>query len=568
MPGDENEQFVEVAVPAAADITDWSVRILDPSPGSDTIVTNVLGVFGVYGLSATKADNMGMASNMVFRVLATPLATNTPPSEIMKKADGTLDATWGWAVTNYCSAISSASGKIEYFQPFGLQLVRPSGIVEHSVVCIGKDIYSEEFGLDDYNPTNAVAKLNRVMNTTNFFYVGSEDYGADASVGVLAGSGSSSNQWSHAMKRSPGRINVAFDGTVQEFPDNDPPTPNGTSIIVYSSVDTEFGHIRQTVGEAEQTTAPQIIVLKKGSETGTNITYHVDPWFELGTVTENGKPADPATTIPGSREYVVTVGVGASNNVTVVAAAQVKDSLRLLGVSDDNPYKDAMIDWFVHHGTLYGDWENPDADEVKLAKYWPIGNTPKSMATDLTLTEMYWLDMDPTVGDLYLRGGWADPAHPRGGDDPETVNNIRMAVKLYITNATDFATSPHYGEYWAPYVLRGLAPGETSWAYKTNPEWNWTSVTFKVSGIIQNGQTSTNSYESAVPLRYFVFNEDSFDEDCTSRIEVKDPRGPESPAVGEGWDKWPDSNIFYLWQINRRRKQWEVENLEQENYYP
>ena len=408
--------------------------------------------------------------------------------------------------------------------------------------------------------------LNKLMPGSDFLYIGNDDGGVPASLGVVNESGQTSNVWVNVMGHTPGRINEG------QVIDPDHPTPNGSSIIVYCNLDSTLGHIYQTVGDAVETNASQILVIQKGSARGTNITYRVDPWFELGTVTTNGRPA-LATALPEPRTYTVNVGAGASNNVTVVASAKIKDSLLGLGLTEDNRYRNAVVDWLVNHKDAYGrDWANPDADEVQLADFMALSG---AVITNMTLTEMYWLDMDPTVGHLALKAGMAEPPLPaivEGYQGSAAVTNLKMGVFMQITNRTEDAASPYYGQAWTPYIMRGLEPGSTSWDYAADGEWGWTNATFKITGILANGLTHESNANNWIPLRWFVFHEDSFDPDTyISRIEVKDPFGTESPGYSAGWYDWVREHgkvpVFFRWAIDTRLKPFNVEVLKKENYY-
>ena len=372
------------------------------------------------------------------------------------------------------------------------------------------------------------------------------------------------------MIRTPGRINEG-----QQI-DPDHPTPNGSSILVYCNLAADPGHISQTVGDFVNTNGNVILVIQKGLQKGTNITYRVDPWYALGTVTTNGKAA--VATEVGTRVYTVNVAANASNNVTVVAAARVSDELVALGLTDDNRYRPAVMDWLSKGTTLRGAFADPDADEVRLAQYISMSG---HIVTNLTLTEMYWLDMDPTVGNLALQAGLAEPPGPAivpGYAGSASVTNVKMGVFMMITNRTEDTGSPHYGEAWSPYVLRGLEPGVTSWDYALEGEWSWTSVTFKVTGLLANGYTSESNQRNWLPLRWFVFHPDSFYQPgdaegapFTSKIEVADPYGTESPGYSAGWYDWVREHgytpVFFSWSLDERLKPFNVEVLKKQNYY-
>lgn len=565
---DADEQYVEIAVPAEADITGWKVEMVEGNSNTGVVITNTLGIFGARDLAPTKEYGESY-SNMVFRVLGNPASRKGGK---LKYEDGTLDGVWN--ISNPTTILSSG-GELSGMDPVGLRLVRASGIVEHEIVTLGTNWWAQdEFYSAYFHPTNTVNLLNANMKGSDFLYVGNDDGGLLASIGVVNEKGGTSNVWSKAMIHTPGKINEG------QYIDPDHPTPNGSSIIIYANLDTAAGHIYQTLGDAVNTNRNQILVIQKGSDRGTNITYRVDPWYEIGTVTTNGRPA-VARALGEPRTYEVTVGVGASNNVTVVASAKVQQNLVDLGLTDDNRYRDAVVDWLLKHKDAYGnDWANPDSEEVRLADV--IGLNDDYLST-MTLTEMYWLDMDPTIGNLALKGGMAEAPQPivrettysiieQGVEKTWTTvdTNVTMGVHLEITNRVEDAADPRYGQAWAPYVMRGMAPGETSWQYAASGS-SWTNATFNIAGILSNGLTHESNRDNWIPLRWFVFLPDSFDDDFVSRIEIKDPFGTESPGYSAGWYDWVQVHgptpVFYRWAIDTRRKPFNVELLKKENYY-
>ena len=91
---EENCQFVEIAAPVEADLTDWKLVFYGGSvEGGGLVTTNVAAIFGTSELPGTKPGTVGSASNMVFRVIACP---NAETKGVLKKSDGTLDATWSF----------------------------------------------------------------------------------------------------------------------------------------------------------------------------------------------------------------------------------------------------------------------------------------------------------------------------------------------------------------------------------------------------------------------------------------------------------------------------------------
>jgi hypothetical protein len=252
----------------------------------------------------------------------------------------------------------------------------------------------------------------------------------------------------------------------------------------------------------------------------------------------------------------------------------VQSSLLDYGLTDKNRYTPAVINWLENHKDMYGnDWANPESTEIHLADLIRPDDT---VITNLNLTQMYWLDMDPTVSNLALKGymSGAPVEHLVAGG---SMTNLRVRASLMITNRTS-------GAAWRPYVLRGLAPGENSWAYgDANASWAWTAVTFKVVGILMNGKTSYYQQNNWVPLRWFVFKEGSFcDADdfaadpaklpYSTAIEFVDPYSRQSPGYTAGrWADWVRDHgwvpINYFWCLDDRIQPVNVEVLEKENFY-
>ncbi|MBP5284489.1 MAG: hypothetical protein ILO34_00055, partial [Kiritimatiellae bacterium] len=573
---DADAQFVEIAVPAGADISGWSVRMLEAVTSRRTIVTNTVAVFGAGNLSATKSMDY-VQSNMSFRVIGN---LNSRKNGKLAFDNGTLDGTWSIPVP---TDTFSSSGEIFWTDPIGIQLVRSSGVVEHEIVAIGTNWYGA--AMSEYDPANSVETFNSKMRNAAFFYAGADDamkasaktgtsyekrgssiYGTGASLGVMSSDGETAENWSNSAACTPGSVNEG------QIIDQDAiPQPTGEEIVVYCSVDTVGGHIVQTVGDAVETNATQMIMIKRGSEDGTNIVYKVDPWYELGnvSVTSAGK-AQSYTSVPvGERTYKVTVGRYASNTVTVVASARVDEKLRNeFGIDDNNAYTPAVMAWLEDGETLKGPFAYPDSGEILLADFIDRND---SVVTNLTLTEMYWLDMDPTVGGLALKGYMARPPEEHAW---QGMVNLRMEAFAMITNRLGDA---HWPSAWRPYALRGLAPGENSWDFAApSASWGWTSVTFKVTGFLNTGLTKFGNRDNWIPLRYFVFTDDSFRAEgetapYTSSIEIVDPFTRSSLAGEYGWYDWVrehgDTQAYYSWTIDTRIKPVNVEVLKKENYY-
>jgi hypothetical protein len=143
--------------------------------------------------------------------------------------------------------------------------------------------------------------------------------------------------------------------------------------------------------------------------------------------------------------------------------------------------------------------------------------------------------------DWVFKGGMGSGAAPW---EEETkvyglITNIRVAVTMMISNK--YENTAH-----APNMLRGLEPGSTSANYDEKVSSDWDSVTFKITGALQNGKVN-KIYR---PLRWFTFGPNSFTNGFTRYVDVSDPFSKRSPGYSYEWWKHPGSSIFYRWRID------------------
>ena len=581
---DDDCQFVEIAHPPEADMSGWMVRLLEPSEGNNLVITNVLAKFGSGGLAGTKQISPEDASyNMVFRVIANEGARR---SGRLKVSDGTLDAVWN--VDNPTQVFTS-DGVIGYYDPVVYQLVRTSGIVEHEIMLEGTNfLESLEIEPPDYLYRMRDFVTNKVANSV-IILPGYDYGGASNSLGVVRNSGHNGmeepeNDWTHKAKMTPGHHNIG------QVIDPNHPVPSGEEVLVYLTVAGD--HILQSLDGSNFTNGMFTTIVTKGNPVGTNVIYQVDPWYVLGSVTTgNVSIIGQATQTSSTQPYTYNlehVAQGISNNVTVVASAALNPKFATdWGVPENDPYRNAIIAWLEGGTDLYGNrFAKVDEGEIRLAKFRALSG---NVVTNLTLKEMYWLDMDPTIGNLSLIGGMkeAPTGVPRemtldDGVTATTLTNRRMTVYMMISNENDVVEAPAYSRgihdytrYWTPYALRGLEPGEESRGYVSSTG-KWNSVTFKIAGLLLNGHTSFDDVDSKVPLRHFVFNPASFDADGLSRIEIYDPHSSLSLGYNAGWWRWweeqsakgePLSIIVFFWMIDTRQPPLGIEQLKETNYY-
>ncbi len=584
---DENCQFVEIAHPPEADVSGWSVRLLEGQMGNNWVITNDLARFGRDGLSGTKQLPAEDAEvNMVFRVIGSPLSRS---SGRLKKSDGTLDGVW--KVDNPTQVFTS-DGVISYYDPVVFQLVRTSGIVEHEIIVEGTN-YLESLEIESPGYLGEMRDWMAARMPGSDVVMTGYDFGGPAnSLSVTQHFGRCgmtvapddwnhpTNDWKTIVKMTPGHRNVG------QVIDPNHPVPAGEEVLVYFTVAGD--HIEQSLDGSNFTNGMFSAIVTKNNPVGTNVVYRVDPWYVLdnvrtGSVSLVGQVQQTKTTQPF--EYTLSgVAKGVSNNVTVVATAALNPKFGTdWGVPEDDPYRDAIIDWLEGGTDLYGNpFSDVESGEIRLATHrsWWSG----AVMTNLTLREMYWLDMDPTVGKLSLLAGTA--FDPNGiehvvtkamGESTVVMTNRRLYVYMMISNENETVEAPahprgihDFTTHWTPYVLRGLEPGEHSQNYVVSTG-DWESVTFKITGMLMNGATSFYVADNKVPLRHFTFNEKSFSAEGLSKVEVYDPYSPLSVGYNAGWKRWWDKNgycpVVFFWMIDTRLPPIGVEQLQEDNYY-
>ena len=542
-----DDQWIELAVPLSQKITGWKLEYINQQFETHTLCT-----FGPGGVADSKTANE--KDGYVFLAVQNP-ATRTagrwPQS-------GVMDGTW--------ADFNGYGGQLDQTSPVALRLTRASGVVEQEIVFEGENMYAGTLWEDIYNASNHVNDLNAHFQGANFRFVGDEYKSPDVnSLGVVTNTGAQAVEWSKAMVKTPGRVNEG-----QTVPLGYALYPNGDLLLVTARIGGE-GHIVQTFGSVVASAELATAATRKGDE-GTNITYQVDKWWEIKSITANGVP------LPGveglTDTVVLTIGAGQSNNIDVVATAQPLKVLReQFGLTEDNRYRNAILDWLAAGKTRkYGAFKGTEVTDD--AWYKALNGT---VVTNLTLTHRYWLDIDPTEPGWVFRAGVISAPKPYYADvmpvsygpiegpmpsDPvnpwyDTVTNLTIKVKMSITNEQTAVAH-------SPYMLRGLQPGSDSYRYVDNGSVLWTSVTFKVTGDIQNGMENRTRW---VPLRYFVFNAGSFDEDHTATIDIWDPFDPYGSPATKGWSNFTNCPVFYSWAIDERLAPSAIEPLKADSTY-
>ncbi len=558
---DENYQFVEVAIPYEASIPGWHLDFISMEGTTNTacLFTDTTSLTRKLAPGeATSSKKTHEDSKCVFLSVASPGS-----SDNIVSAGGDVDGTWKLAV-NDCTF--AADGHIASdFYPVAIRLVRDSGVIEQEIVLEGTNIYNEissEKGYE-YSAEKLALDLNAGEAGGAWFDIGNDMLDGDHSLSVLTSHGEGVENWSNTPKRTPGRKNEG------QTIDPNHPTPSGSTVFVYCYVEPEPGHFTQTVGEAIDTTEPVLVIVPKESPDGTNIVYNIENWYELGEVTTNGVPI-----VLSETRGKVTVNVARNATETIEVRAKSKPDSRLDEyVKADDPYRMAIVDWLNKgmnaHGEMFECDDSPQ--EIHIAGLMKMNGEIKR---ELSLTEMYWLDINPFQADWAFKVGFVErPSRVVIDEDAEEGDikeNRRLSVYMCITNTREEVVT---GSPRAPDVLRSVDPGKTSLDYIRGDISSWTSVTFKVTGKIVNNLPYNKGW---VPLRWFIFGPNSFypagsEKEFQSSIEIIDPYSRYSPTWKDGWGEWwgrrDEAPVFNWFKINTEISNIGIETLSPVNWY-
>ena len=545
---DDKCQFIEFAIPQGFDMTGWSVQCIKNN--DDKYNAKSVAMFGHGGVVPYKTANA--TNSYAF------IALQSPNTKAANKYPDVNDGTWASAFEN---------GIVDVSNPYALRLQRPTGIIEHEVVFMstntatGRSWYTRE-------GTNLLRKIKAALPEHEWlFYAGADAYGERLnskgekkamSLGVYTSHGESESCWTNMMQQTPGKVNVTADGELQLIDPNYFEPPSGTNLWIYADIDPgSVNSLSMVIGDVTNTSAVIIVPQSADGTFSTSIVYVVKKWFEMDKVVTNeyGKAGGEVPGVSG-RNGVWTLDLSGlrisdPENRKFEVMASVKDSSQISGLPDgkgitkDDPYYPAVVDWL----------QNYEEGKIRLAEIW-LPNDKKVRGADgevsrLNLKQMYWLNIPPvsqsdkntTVdeSDWVFKGGMGSGAAPWKEETKAygLITNIRVAVTMMISNK--YENTAH-----APNMLRGLEPGSTSSNYNEKVSSDWDSVTFKITGALQNGKVD-KIYR---PLRWFTFGPNSFTNGFTRYVDVSDPFSKRSPGYSYEWWKHPGSSIFYRWRID------------------
>jgi len=527
---DKKNQFIEFAVPPDADLTGWKLVVTGNEQFSNTVLA-VIGYEDAAGAKRKTGTTRGVdyTNNYTFVALCSP---GTTDAETKKGCSGV----WKGVSGNHIDS----NGALGRDEPYGISLVRPSGVIEHQVIVEGRN-YWETKGYDFLSAlasgTNMLANIKAKQPNSQWFFAGRDQ--SEGTLGVFRSHGEDGSTWTNRMVSTPGALNRTKEGAKQDIDPDWFLLPNGTNVWIYAFVN--GGHVEQVIaGETNRSSA--VIVISKGL--ATNIVYNVDPWYAIGECTTNGVQVAGARGqgAAPSHRFVLNLGK-VEENMTVSVGDQASHVVTNAGIAMSDPYYPAVMDWLSRTSTSDG--------KIYHAEHWTTQTRPAD-PEKLGIKDMYWLNINPSEpGWVLVAGMGGSTGEPKPGDpvcrpklviDPvfeEPATNVLVTVTMMITNTQTRAAH-------APDRLQGLVPGSSSANYATDPN-NWTSCTFKVTGALQKPGYSTGYHA----LRWFAFDKDSFGSDFKATIEIPDPFLPYNVGVNYGWPVYRGAYpIWYRFRLD------------------
>ena len=530
-------QFMELAVPQAADLKGWWLTVTTHESVVAYLAT--LGVSdGVRDLLSKKGSQMGedFTNHYTFVSICSPSS----------RTYGDYDGYWDPVTTNGVS-----SGMLNYGRPYGIQLIRPSGIIEHEFVVEGYNFMADyPTFAGGFSGTNLVAKLRAADPSSQWFFAGEDLTNSATSLGVWYGHGEEAvpNTWTNYMYQTPGRLNKLKDGTLQEIDANYFLEPNGTNVWIYSYL--ADGYVKQFYGGRDMGASAVIIV---PANTETNIVLSVTNWYQVGVCTTNGGQVAGMRGATGTN-IVLNLGK-VDKTTTIVVGTEPQNVLaESWGLTADNRYTTAVLDWLRSE---YGEYTTNDLGSATYR------NFAKEELGALTLTEMYWLNIPPvnSLGgsNIWYVAGSGKPdwlpgdSHAVVEADTTTYADGKVISNYVYMTVTMMMTNTATGAVWSPDRFNGLDyDGKGSMEYTGRMNQSWTSVVFNVEGALNKADV-IDKYQT---LRQFVFTADSFgaadsDHPFQTRVKIGDPY-ISAYGISYDWSDYRANGIFYRWTINSK----------------
>ncbi len=536
----EENQFIEIAVPQGADIEGWRVNVVSHLFESKSKAE--IARFGTKRATITsKLGEKGgsdFTNHYAFVSLRSPLTA---------ERNGNIKADGIWEKGNGSNAIAQ-NGSLAYYYPYGFELVRPSGIVEHQVIVGGENVFNG----DIYTGENMLSRI-KVVEPNSLWFAAGVDL-PESSIGVWTNHGENASCWTNFMYKTSGELNrLKDDKTIQNIDRNWFLLPNGTNMWIYAFL--SGYNIEQQIGKTF-TTNNAVLIVPYGIST--SIVYNVDHWYRVNSCVVNGEEKIDANVPDGSWTLKLD---SVTNTVNIYASAGPGKAVTDAGLNPRDPYCPAIMNWLQKH---------KNTDKIIKAHYVPLSAPGDKQ--ELSLRMMYWFDIPPDEEGWEIWGGMGDNNTSndpvvdyveKEDKDGNPVSNIIVKVYMNITNTVSNVN-------YAPDRIQGLEPGSSSYDYENSPS-VWTSATFKVAAALVG---NNNTPAKFVPVRWFVFGPESFDPATrTAKIEIEDPYSNSSPTyytIPGGWGpyrgKYP---VFYKFIFDASPATYDTpEMLKADSTYP
>ena len=187
-------QFIELAVPAGIDMTDWHIRFRENGNPEYAVELATLGHKDVAAWKYPENYN------------GYGFLTLQSPSTTFARGDS-ADGTWN---SFSLSDGSIPGGTFKYNGCYALELIRPNGIIEHQVVFGGLSLW------EDYDPgvlRDELTQQGIPKVGANWVLAGTDK--TDGTIGVMANHGVNDSDWETDLLHTAGTHNRRRDGVTQ-----------------------------------------------------------------------------------------------------------------------------------------------------------------------------------------------------------------------------------------------------------------------------------------------------------------------------------------------------------------
>ena len=383
-----NLQYVEIAAPAGFDMAGWKLDFVQNTyvpnaPASATSTTTIAD-----GLPASVEVTNGYAFIVV-----------GPYGESLKFINQL-----GMPQSTTYIGVMSLSGKLSNARPGGLRLRRPLGMYEHlaAYTCRPRDwgttYDGEVWAASDPEGRFEYVGFDRNENATSGGSLGVTN--TPLNLLPRPSDWEFSSITNNRVGWTPGLPNFG-----QNVPHALEMAPGVANYLVTSTITTSLG--TQNGG----TRNPLSFLLREGYST--NILYEARNWYRLKSLTLNGEKQPLA----GKAYNLEILGLATNQNISVEIG--LRQDVIDLNIDDSD-----ILRWLMGF------------EDAPLAPTWYYGISDFAPVRELSLTEKYWMNINPTVTN-HLRGGIVKVEK----DVPTTNFYVTVYLALNDTNITNLVSA-------------------------------------------------------------------------------------------------------------------------------